>query len=172
MVSVGSHCLLELYGCPAGPLDDADFVRDALRRAAEEAGVTLLNEVSHRFHPQGITAIGLLAESHISIHTWPELGYAGADIFTCGDTAVPEKACEYLTRVFKPTRHHLRKIPRGPASAQASSAASAGLAEAASAQSAAMNPGAGVPAASNQEEGSGDGKDDPCQAPSYARTSG
>lgn len=105
--------MLELFGCPVEKLDDPIFVRDALRNAAGVSRSSLLKEVSHRFAPQGVTALGLLAESHISIHTWPEHGYAAADIFTCGKTAEPEKACQYLVDVFEARRHSMRKLARG-----------------------------------------------------------
>jgi S-adenosylmethionine decarboxylase len=73
-----------------------------------------MGEVSHKFHPQGVTALGLLSESHISIHTWPEHGYAAADVFTCGDRANPQRACNYLLKAFEATRHSLTKLVRGP----------------------------------------------------------
>jgi S-adenosylmethionine decarboxylase len=116
MTNIGSHCILELYDCPVGLLNDATFVRKALREAVEASGATLLHEVAHAFEPQGVTALGLLSESHISIHTWPELGYLGADIFTCGSVAVPERACEHLALAFQARRHKMRKLPRGPRS--------------------------------------------------------
>lgn len=112
MASVGIHCLLELYGCPHAVLDDPERIRDALRSAASEAGATWLGEVHHKFEPCGVTALGLLAESHCSIHTWPEIGYAAADFFTCGDTAFPEKACEILVQKLEAERHALARIPR------------------------------------------------------------
>jgi len=111
--SLGSHCILEMYDCPPGLLNDAAFVREAVRRAAQEARSTLLHEVHHAFEPQGVTALALLAESHISVHTWPEKGYAAADVFTCGEHTQPERACEYLKRIFQARRFQLRKLPRG-----------------------------------------------------------
>lgn len=113
MATVGTHCILELYDCPPSLLDDVKFVRNALVEAADEGLSLLLKHVTHRFHPQGVTAVGLLAESHISIHTWPEHGYAGADMFTCGNTADPERACMYLVRAFEARRYDLIKMPRG-----------------------------------------------------------
>ena len=91
---------MELYDCPQRLLDDKTFVVDALRQAVSSSGAELINDISHRFHPHGVTALGLLAESHISIHTWPEHGYVAADIFTCGTRADPSKACEYLIDIF------------------------------------------------------------------------
>ncbi len=114
LAHVGSHFILELFDCPEALLNSARHVRASVRRAAAAASSTLLHEVSHKFHPQGVTAIALLAESHISIHTWPELGYAAADTFTCGDTTTPEKACEFLIEAFQARNYVLRKIERGP----------------------------------------------------------
>lgn len=112
MASVGIHCLLELYGCPQELLDDLAYVRDTLFEATNYAGATWLGETSHRFEPCGVTAVGLLAESHISIHTWPEIGYAACDVFTCGDAAVPEKACEKMIERLHAQRHTLARLPR------------------------------------------------------------
>lgn len=112
MATIGTHCLLELYGCPLELLDDHDYIIATLRSAAERAGATWLSHASHRFTPQGVTAVGLLSESHISIHTWPEDGFATADVFTCGDVAMPEIACEILKEAFRCTRYEMKKINR------------------------------------------------------------
>lgn len=112
LVPVGLHCILELYGCPSDALDNVSLVQQAMREAARQAGSTLLHEVCHRFEPQGVTALALLAESHISIHTWPELGYAAVDVFTCGESVTPEQACHYLVEVLQATSHHLSTIRR------------------------------------------------------------
>ncbi|ABC98790.1 spermidine synthase [Synechococcus sp. 63AY4M2] len=109
---IGIHCILELYDCPAKLLDDVSLVQQALREAARRSNSTLLGELCHPFEPQGITALALLGESHISIHTWPEAGYAAVDVFTCGRHTRPEAACEYLIQVFQARRYSLRKLPR------------------------------------------------------------
>ena len=114
MANIGTHCIVELYGCPRELLNDERFVKDALREATSFGLATLMGEVSHKFHPQGVTALGLLAESHISIHTWPEYGYAAADIFTCGDRATPQRASDFLIRKFEAERYSLTKLIRGP----------------------------------------------------------
>ncbi len=113
MAATGSHCILEMYDCPQGILDDAELITAALREAAVEARSTLLHEVHHEFTPQGVTALALLAESHISVHTWPELGYAAADVFTCGEHTLPVKACEYLVRKLQARRFSLQHVDRG-----------------------------------------------------------
>jgi len=110
---VGMHCILELHGCPPDLLNDVMFVRDAIEQASTQSLSTLLKLTSHQFYPQGVTAVGLLAESHLSIHTWPEYGYAAVDIFTCGEEAEPQRACQYLTESFAARKHSLVVLPRG-----------------------------------------------------------
>lgn len=112
MASVGKHCILELYGCPHDRLNDKELILESLRRSAERAGATWMGEVAHKFEPQGVTALGLLAESHISIHTWPEIGYAAADVFTCGTSCDPTLACELLAEAMGAERHTLTLLPR------------------------------------------------------------
>ncbi len=112
-VPIGTHCILELYNCPWQLLNDVSFIQRTLREAANSAQSTLLDEVSFQFNPQGVTALALLAESHISIHTWPERGYLAADVFTCGEHTQPEKACQYLLEAFRAQDHAFFQLPRG-----------------------------------------------------------
>ena len=114
MVTIGSHCILELYGCPAELLNNPELIEASIRQASKDANAFLLNYMSEAFEPQGVTAMALLAESHISIHTWPELGYAAADVFTCGEQCDPEVACRTLVKAFEPMTYHLRRFSRGP----------------------------------------------------------
>jgi S-adenosylmethionine decarboxylase len=102
-----------LYDCPPDILDDQSKINEALREAVHHARATLLKQVSNQFSPQGVTALGLLAESHISIHTWPEHGYAAVDIFTCGNRAMPERACSYLVDALLAGHHTVQRIERG-----------------------------------------------------------
>ena len=113
MEAAGIHCILDLYDCPGEPLNDLVFVRNALREAVGQGMATLLGEVTHKFHPKGVTAVGLIAESHVAIHTWPEYGYAAVDVFTCGSHARAEEACRYLLSAFRAGHHTMRKLPRG-----------------------------------------------------------
>ena len=108
------HLLLELYRCDCEKLNDESFLRCILNRAAKLANATVLNLISNKFEPQGVTAIALLAESHISIHTWPESNYSAVDIFTCGQNMLPELACQYLIEALKAEEHFLRVIKRNP----------------------------------------------------------
>jgi S-adenosylmethionine decarboxylase len=110
--TVGKHCILELYGCDSARLNDEAFLRDTITTAAKRAGATLLNLITHAFDPQGVTGLALLAESHISIHTWPESGYAAVDVFTCGDHTMPERACAVLAAELGAAEHKLTSFRR------------------------------------------------------------
>jgi len=111
------HFLLELYRCDCEKLNDESFLRCILNRAAKLANATVLNLISNKFEPQGVTAIALLAESHMSIHTWPESNYSAVDIFTCGQNMMPEVASQYLIKSLLAKEHSLRVIERNPPSA-------------------------------------------------------
>ncbi|WP_320663715.1 adenosylmethionine decarboxylase [Prochlorococcus sp. MIT 1223] len=109
---IGKHCILELYECNKYKLNDEKFVNKAIKLAAKYAGATLLNLTTHKFEPQGLTSLALLAESHISIHTWPEMGYGAVDVFTCGDHAMPERACDVLIKELSAKRFSLQSLKR------------------------------------------------------------
>ena len=111
------HLLLELYRCDCEKLNDESFLRCTLNRAAKLANATVLNLISNKFEPQGVTSIALLAESHISIHTWPECNYSAIDIFTCGQNMMPEIASQYLIESLIAQEYSLRIIQRNPPSA-------------------------------------------------------
>jgi len=114
LIHQSKHLLLELYRCDYEKLNDESFLRCTLNRAAKLAKATVLNLISNKFEPQGVTAIALLAESHISIHTWPESNYSAVDIFTCGQNMLPELASQYLIEALKANEHSLRVIERNP----------------------------------------------------------
>lgn len=106
------HCVLELYKADANKLNDEAFVRSALITAAEAAGATLISVNTHAFKPHGVTGFALLAESHISIHTWPECNFASIDAFTCGETTNPEEGCLSLVKDFNSNCYSLNFIER------------------------------------------------------------
>ena len=108
------HFLLELYRCDFEKLNDESFLRCTLSNAARLANATVLNLISNKFEPQGVTAIALLAESHLSIHTWPESNYSAVDIFTCGKNMNPNISCKYLIKALMAEEHLLRVINRNP----------------------------------------------------------
>ena len=106
------HCVSELYRADAIKLNDEALIRKALINAAEVAGATLIEIVTHSFTPQGVTGFALLAESHISIHTWPEFEFASVDAFTCGEATDPELACNYLASYLNAKGHSVSVIDR------------------------------------------------------------
>ena len=114
LVNNSKHFLLELYKCDYEKLNDESFLRCTLNNAAKLANATVLNLISNKFEPQGVTAIALLAESHISIHTWPEAHYSVVDIFTCGQNMKPDISCKYLIDALMAEEHLLRIINRNP----------------------------------------------------------
>ena len=114
LIYKSKHFLLELYKCDYEKLNDESFLRCTLNNAAKLANATVLNLISNKFEPQGITAIALLAESHLSIHTWPEVQYSAVDIFTCGQNMKPDISCKYLIQSLMAEEHLLRIITRNP----------------------------------------------------------
>jgi S-adenosylmethionine decarboxylase len=109
---LGQHLLADLYGC--SHLADSDVVERALRAGAEAGGATLLHLHVHRFgEGQGVTGVALLAESHISIHTWPEHGFAAVDLFLCGRRHSVPAALEALVRHFRPIEVRQQICMRG-----------------------------------------------------------
>lgn len=108
----GEHWLVEFH--EARNLDNLEIITDGLRAAAAAGGVTLLRVDTHHFgDEQGVTGVALLAESHISIHTWPEHGYAAIDLFFCGRHTHPEKAIDVLRSALAPQNENIQKIKRG-----------------------------------------------------------
>lgn len=107
----GTHLILDLWG--GSRLDDQDLIEKALRRIVKAAKATLLHIHLHRFSSNGgISGVAVLAESHISVHTWPERAYAAFDVFMCGD-AMPHVAMAELRRAFKPDRLEVVEHRRG-----------------------------------------------------------
>ena len=113
MNALGRHLLMELEDCNEETLNDLETLKTAMVTAANEAGATVMGESFHRFAPHGISGVVVIAESHLCIHTWPEYGYAAADIFTCGTSVQPEKAAELLVDKLGARRHYMQEIPRG-----------------------------------------------------------
>ena len=95
------HLFFTLKNCPFHLLDDEAYIRTVLVNAAITAQATLLDITSHKFEPQGVTAVALLAESHISIHTWPEKLMAVCDVFTCGENTIQQYALNYMFERFE-----------------------------------------------------------------------
>ena len=113
MNALGKHLLLELKDCDKEVLNDLSFLKGALLMAANESGATVLGESFHRFNPHGVSGVVVIAESHLVIHTWPEYGYAAADIFTCGNSVQPEKAAEIIIEKLGANNHSVIEMQRG-----------------------------------------------------------
>jgi S-adenosylmethionine decarboxylase len=111
--ALGRHLLLELKFCNKEVLDDLEYLKTSLVETAEEIGATVLNNVFHRFCPQGVSGVVVIAESHLCIHTWPEDGYAAVDIFTCGNTIDPRDAVELMVNKLNAQEHSFRELERG-----------------------------------------------------------
>ena len=114
---VGRHVIAELLGGNPNLLNDERYIRAILKEAAERAGGTVLDVTSHKFTPQGVTALALLSESHISIHTWPENSYAAVDVFTCGNHTNPQLACDFMKKSLECTVESVKVLERGTATA-------------------------------------------------------
>jgi S-adenosylmethionine decarboxylase len=110
---LGRHYVFELFGCDRGALDDLKAIEGAMEEGAEKAGATIVGKVFHKFAPQGVTGVVIIAESHFSIHTWPELGYAAVDIFTCNEMTEPMKAYDVLVKLLAPKSSTVMELKRG-----------------------------------------------------------
>jgi S-adenosylmethionine decarboxylase proenzyme len=111
--TLGRHLILEAWGCGKEIINSVDIVKSILIKATEAAKATLVDLVCHRFSPYGVTGVAILAESHISVHTWPEYGYAAVDIFICGNTINSQNAAAFITRAFHAQETSLIELERG-----------------------------------------------------------
>lgn len=113
MATLGKHIILEMKGCCKETINNVDAVRDILTKATEAMRATLVDVVCHRFSPHGVTGVAILAESHISVHTWPEYGYVAVDIFICGNAVNPENAASYVIQSFHAKETSTLELRRG-----------------------------------------------------------
>jgi S-adenosylmethionine decarboxylase proenzyme len=112
----GQHLILDLDGCDPGILDDYDQLSVLLEKALCLAGANVLRIIGERFLPQGVTILALLSESHSSIHTWPELGYAAIDLYTCNvDSTNTQKAADFLIKELGATQVDKKALTRASA---------------------------------------------------------
>ncbi len=112
-VGLGRHVIAELMDCDARLLNDVEAVERALLEAARATNSKIIAHYVYRFQPQGVSGYVLIAESHISIHTWPEYGYAAVDVFTCGDHTDPFSGLEVLKRELRAGRVTVVSMERG-----------------------------------------------------------
>ena len=120
MSALGTQIIADFHECSAAALDDETLIRDAMLEAARRCGATVVTHCLHRFSPQGISGVVVIAESHLSIHTWPERGYAAVDLFTCGARLRSEVALEHLAEALGSRRVHIRALFRGDAQTEKS----------------------------------------------------
>ena len=113
MYALGTHLLVELRECNTEILKNLEKVRNALVSAAKEAKATIVDVSFHEFNPFGISGVVVIAESHLTIHTWPEYDYAAIDIFTCGDIIKPEVAASFLIKQFECKNPSIVEVKRG-----------------------------------------------------------
>ena len=109
-VFAGTHLIIEVVDGTG--LDDESRIERAFRDCVARCGATLLHIHTHKFSPQGVSGVAVLAESHISVHTWPEIGYGAFDVFMCGD-AEPWRAVEVLRAAFEAGDVRVRELLRG-----------------------------------------------------------
>lgn len=110
--TVGQHLLVEYHGCHTDILDDVARIESMMRGAAEAAGATIVTATFHRFAPRGVSGVVVIAESHLSIHTWPEHGYAAVDFYTCGECR-PEDAHGLIRQALGAEHSEIMTIRRG-----------------------------------------------------------
>jgi len=120
MSALGRHILAEFYGCPPEILNDMGRIERTMVDAALEAGAEIREVAFHKFSPQGVSGVVVISESHLAIHTWPELGYAAVDVFTCGNTVDPWVSCNYLKEHFAAVHLTAQEILRGSFEREAS----------------------------------------------------
>lgn len=113
MEGLGRHILAEVYGCEFRILNDLDEIRKILVSAALSAGAEVRETAFHRFSPQGVSGVVVISESHIAIHTWPELGYAALDVFTCGERVDPWAVVDAIVREFGSKQVTATEVKRG-----------------------------------------------------------
>lgn len=113
MKSLGQQIVAEFYECDTEVLNHPARIEEIMCEAALAAGATIVSKVFHTFSPHGVSGAVIIAESHLAIHTWPEYGYAAVDLFTCGDTVVPEAAYRCLKEGLGSRRTSTMEMKRG-----------------------------------------------------------
>src|SRR5574344_3021096 len=107
------HILAEFFECDSNILNNIELVEKYMTEAALECGATIVQKCFHLFAPHGVSGVVIISESHLAIHTWPELGYAAVDLFTCGNKCDPKVAYEFLKNKFSSKRASFTELKRG-----------------------------------------------------------
>lgn len=113
LAALGKHVLIELNDCNKDLINDIEYLRMTLSEVARQIGATVIKDTFYQFTPQGVSGVVLIAESHISVHTWPEYNYAAVDVFTCGDVIKPRNAVKLLAEKLKSKSTTFIEIKRG-----------------------------------------------------------
>ena len=113
MEALGKHVLVEYYGCDVNLLNKASAIKEMMEDAAKAARATVVESFIHQFSPFGVSGVVVIAESHLTIHTWPEYGYAAVDFFTCGDEVDPWKCYYHLLDKLKAKNSTTMELRRG-----------------------------------------------------------
>jgi len=110
---IGRHLIVEYYDCPTDILDNLSLIESHMQEAANESGAHIRSVNFHKFEPLGVSGVVIIEESHLTIHTWPKIGYAAVDIFTCGDSIDPWKAHEALKNKLQAKDAQVKELLRG-----------------------------------------------------------
>ena len=113
MAALGKQILIELKDCDTELLNDIEYLRTLLTDVARSIGATVIQDSFYKFTPQGVSGVIIIAESHISIHTWPEYSYAAVDVFTCGDVIEPRNAVKPMSERLKAKSTTYIELKRG-----------------------------------------------------------
>ncbi len=110
---LGRHVLAEFFDCDPNILNNVELVEKFMTEAAVECGATVVEKCFHMFSPHGVSGVVIISESHLAIHTWPELGYAAVDLFTCGESCDPKVAYQFLKKLFRSGNSNFSELKRG-----------------------------------------------------------
>ena len=113
MDTYSRHCILELWDCNANFLDDRELIEKTMVAAALEAGAEVREVAFHKFAPQGVSGVVIISESHLTIHTFPEQGYASIDVFTCGQRINPKTAAYLIAEKLGSNKVYELNVERG-----------------------------------------------------------
>ena len=113
MKALGTQILVEFYGCDKEALNDKDLIKREMYIAAKTSGATIVENMINNFNPYGVSGVVVIEESHLTIHTWPEYGYAAVDLFTCGDSVKPWEAFSHIKEILKADKITTIEMKRG-----------------------------------------------------------
>jgi len=111
--ALGRHVLAEMYNCNSEILNNQKEIEDILIKGAEVAKATIIKTIVHKFSPHGVSGVVIIAESHLSIHTWPEYNFAALDLFTCGEDIDPWVAFDYIAKRLQTQNYTTMEVKRG-----------------------------------------------------------